>query len=70
LASASNRSSRFNYNAYLHARNAFAGKPQRLRHALADFHMPNAKGLVGAVAYPALAANAKLAEAEYPGWSS
>ena len=28
--------------------------------------MPNAQGAVGAGAYPALAADAKLAEAEYP----
>jgi monoamine oxidase len=27
-----------NYNAYLHARDAFGGKPQRLRHILSDFH--------------------------------
>jgi monoamine oxidase len=27
-----------NYNAYLHAKNAFAGKPQRFRHVLSDFH--------------------------------
>jgi mono/diheme cytochrome c family protein len=29
-------------------------------------HMPNAQGAVGAGAYPALAGDAKLAEAEYP----
>ena len=29
-------------------------------------HMPDAQGAVGAGAYPALAADAKLAEAEYP----
>jgi len=29
-------------------------------------HMPNAQGAVGAGAYPALAADEKLAEAEYP----
>ena len=29
-------------------------------------HMPNAQGAVGAGAYPALAADVKLAEAEYP----
>lgn len=27
-----------NFNAYLHAREAFGGKPQRYRHVLADFH--------------------------------
>ncbi len=27
-----------NYNAFLHARNAFDGKPQRFRHVLSDFH--------------------------------
>ena len=27
-----------NYNAYLHAQDAFGGKPQRLRHVLSDFH--------------------------------
>ena len=29
-------------------------------------HMPDAQGAVGAGTYPALAADAKLAEAEYP----
>ena len=27
-----------NYNAYLHAQDAFGGKPQRLRHVLSDLH--------------------------------
>jgi monoamine oxidase len=27
-----------NYNAYLHAKTAFGGKPQRFRHILSDFH--------------------------------
>ena len=27
-----------NYNAYLHVRNAFGGKPQRFRHVFSDFH--------------------------------
>jgi monoamine oxidase len=27
-----------NYNAYLHAKNAFGGAPQRYRHVLSDFH--------------------------------
>ncbi len=27
-----------NHNAFLHARNAFGGKPQRYRHVLSDFH--------------------------------
>src|SRR5262249_31717399 len=38
-----------NYNAYLHARNAFAGKPQRLRHVLSDFHGGVAELLAKAV---------------------
>src|SRR5271167_1635055 len=38
-----------NYNAYLHARNAFGGKPQRLRHILADFHGSVAELLAKAV---------------------
>jgi monoamine oxidase len=38
-----------NYNAYLHARNAFGGKPQRLRHVLSDFHGSVAELLAKAV---------------------
>ena len=38
-----------NYNAYLHARNAFGGKPQRLRHILSDFHGSVAELLAKAV---------------------
>ena len=38
-----------NYNAYLHARNAFGGKPQRLRHILSDFHGSIAELLANAV---------------------
>ncbi len=35
-------------------------------HVCAGCHMPNAKGAVGAAAYPALAGNANLATASYP----
>jgi len=35
-------------------------------HVCAGCHMPNAKGAVGAGAYPALAGNANLATAGYP----
>jgi monoamine oxidase len=38
-----------NYNAYLHARNAFGGKPQRLRQVLSDFHGNIAELLAKAV---------------------
>jgi len=38
-----------NYNAYLHAQNAFGGKPQRLRHVLSDFHGSVAELLAKAV---------------------
>ena len=38
-----------NYNAYLHAQNAFGGKPQRLRHVLSDFHGGVAELLAKAV---------------------
>jgi monoamine oxidase len=38
-----------NYNAYLHAKNAFAGKPQRFRHVLSDFHGHIAELLAKAV---------------------
>jgi len=38
-----------NYNAYLHARNAFGGKPQRLRHVLSDFNGSIAELLAKAV---------------------
>jgi monoamine oxidase len=38
-----------NYNAYLHAKNAFGGKPQRFRHVLSDFHGNVAELLAKAV---------------------
>lgn len=38
-----------NHNAYLHARRAFGGKPQRLRHVQADFHGHVAELLAKAV---------------------
>ena len=38
-----------NYNAYLHARDAFDGKPQRLRHILSDVHGNVAELLAKAV---------------------
>jgi hypothetical protein len=38
-----------NYNAYLHAQNAFGSKPQRLRHVLSDFHGGVAELLAKAV---------------------
>ena len=38
-----------NYNAYLHAQNAFGGKPQRLRHVLSDFQGGVAELLAKAV---------------------
>jgi len=38
-----------NYNAYLHARDAFGGKPQRLRYVLSDFHGNVAELLAKAV---------------------
>jgi monoamine oxidase len=41
--------SQANYNAYLHARDAFGGKPQRLRHILSDFHGNVAELLAKAV---------------------
>jgi hypothetical protein len=38
-----------NYNAYLHAKDHFGGKPQRLRHILSDFHGGIAELLAKAV---------------------
>jgi monoamine oxidase len=38
-----------NYNAYLHAKDHFGGKPQRLRHVLSDFHGNIAELLAKAV---------------------
>jgi monoamine oxidase len=38
-----------NYNAYLHAKDYFGGKPQRLRHVLSDFHGGIAELLAKAV---------------------
>ena len=38
-----------NYNAYLHARGAFGGKPQRYRHVLSDFYGHVAELLAKAV---------------------
>ena len=38
-----------NYNAYLHAKDIFGGKPQRLRHVLSDFHGNVAELLAKAV---------------------
>jgi monoamine oxidase len=40
---------RVNYNAYLHARNTFGGKPQRLRHVVSDVHGNVAELLAKAV---------------------
>ena len=50
-----------NYNAYLHARGAFGGKPQRYRHVMSDFH-----GHVAELLGKAVRQN-KLDEAGLPG---